>query len=137
MIVVFHSTYYFYKYIMSIKYICWITKGPEVEVRKKAVVSIAGVGEAGGRGGQVDRNDRRPGPSVRGDGRGGGRGGVRRTEGGDIKRSEERDSKRAAPKKDKEKVLPTSIEEMPKLEDKSKKVRSPAVAFYDDHFKIS
>lgn len=108
-----------------------IGTGQEVEVRKKAVVSIAGVGEAGGRGGGlVDRSDRRPGPVGRGEGgRGGARGGMRRTEGGDIKRSEDKDSKRALPKKEKEKALPTSIEEMPKLEDKSKKV-----AFYDNNF---
>lgn len=83
-------------------------------------MSIADVKEFGGRSsGTAEHTDRWPG-GARG-GRRGGTTGVRRSEGSDIRRSDP-DSKRTASKKEKEKPLPASIDEMPKLEDKSKKV---------------
>lgn len=96
-----------------------ISLGHEGEVRKRAVVSIADVKEFGGRvSGMADPTDRWPGGAL--GGRRGGTG-VRRSEGSEVRRSDP-DGKRTGSKKEKDKPLPASIDEMPKLEDKSKKV---------------
>lgn len=100
--------------------VCLTSLGHEGEVRKRAVVSIADVKEFGGRvSGTAEPTDRWPG-GTRGGRRGGGTG-VRRSEGNEVRRSDP-DGKRTGPKKEKDKPLPASIDEMPKLEDKSKKV---------------
>lgn len=87
---------------------------------------VVSVGDIGGRGSSApERSDRRPGGPGRGEGgvRGGARGGIgtKRSEGSDARRSDA-DGKRTGSKKEKDKPLPASIDEMPKLEDKSKKV---------------